>query len=449
MAPCRLACMTSIVAMTVVLTGCIGLLGPEQPTPEHVGPHRVGVTTIDVEDESRDRDLRVEVWYPADASTKAKTAPVVYRLKAAGTIVARLRSRVGALRNAKVSRDGGARPVVLFSHGAGSNRYGNAILAEVLASHGYVVAAPDHSGHSTADKVFGISDEDRAKSAYDRPVDLSRVLDELVARSDDARSLLQGAVDADRVAVAGHSFGGRAALGMVGARFDSRRQANECSARSEDRRCLAVPVFGAAEYRYRDPRVKAAVVLAPAGFDFYRADGIGAVDAPVLVVGADRDQTTPFGRFHRPTFEALTGARYMLKLQNAGHLSVTDVCTPDRLDRLSRQGGGRARGTRRVWRRLRLARRGSRSSDPRCLAVFGSLSPRSTGQRARLERRARPSCDVHVELSFGALDTEDASFRIRARLTKQPARMKYRAPWVARGLRRCRARRGSSRPRDR
>ncbi len=329
-----------LLVVSPLLGGCMGLLGPERNITTHVGEHAVGVTTIHVDDESRDRELDVEVWYPAKR-IESEREPEVYRLRAAGTTVARLRTRTGARRNATPLAAKAGHPVVLLSHGAGSSRYGNMSLCEVLASHGFIVAAPDHAGHTTADKVFGISEDERARSAYDRPIDLSEVLDELSHRNRDHHSILAGLVDLKRVGVAGHSFGGRTALGLVGARFDGDRQQRDCERDPSDRRCRALAVFGAGAYRYRDPRVKAALLITPAGFDFYRSDGIAAIDAPVLVVGAGRDQTTPYTQFHRPVFEALRGPRYLLDLRDAGHLTATDVCdVVDSIGFLAKAVGG-------------------------------------------------------------------------------------------------------------
>jgi predicted dienelactone hydrolase len=310
--------------MASCLLGCMGLLGPEAQAPSSLGEHPVGVTHLTVVDTARGRELPVEVWYPA--AERSSAAAVVYRVAAAGTTFARLRSVAGAHRNVAAWRGGGRRPVLLVSHGAGSSRFANVSLAEVLASHGYIVAAPDHDGHTVDDKVFGISDAERAQSALDRPIDLSRVLDELAARSRHAHSLFRDLVDLRRVAVAGHSFGAAAALGLVGARFDTVRQARECAHDGDDRRCAAVSIFGPEPYRYRDERVRAALLITPAGFDLYRADGIAAVSAPTLVVGARHDRTTPFGDFHQPIYVALRPPHYLLDLRAAGHLTPTDVC---------------------------------------------------------------------------------------------------------------------------
>jgi len=176
------------------------------------------------------------------------------------------------------------------------------------------------------DHVLGIDNDERYQSAYDRPLDLSRVLDELERRSRKRKSWLRGLVDPTRVAVAGHSFGGTTALAMVGAQFDGKRQAEECRHDDDDRRCHALPLFGDKAYRYRDARVKAAVLIAPGGFDFYRADGVARVDAPTLIVGARRDASNPFGEYVRPVYNALTSPHYLLALEQAGHLTPTDVC---------------------------------------------------------------------------------------------------------------------------
>lgn len=304
--------------------GCFGMLGPEAAAPTASGDHPVGVTTIVVKDPARERWLTTEVWYPAATETAGE--PEVYKVTALDLTVARLRSPLGAHRDVEPWRVGGPRPVVLMSHGRGSTRLGNVSLAETLASNGYIVAAPDHSGHTIDAQLNGIGDEERAQSAMDRPIDLSRVLDDLLVRSGQRASLLRELVDADRVAVAGHSFGGLAALGLTGAEFDSARQRKDCRTNDDDWRCAAVPVFGAEPYRYRDPRIKASVLITPAGYDLYRGDGVARVDVPTLVVGARRDQNTPFAEFSKPTYDALKGPHYLLALENAGHLTATDVC---------------------------------------------------------------------------------------------------------------------------
>ncbi|NUO50188.1 MAG: alpha/beta fold hydrolase [Polyangiaceae bacterium] len=335
--------LVGLVVTLFSLTGCIGLISPAVPEPEAHGTYAVGVTTMTVQDASRDRELPVEVWYPAaSAPSGSDDDPVIYSVRAIGGTVARLRSPLGAHRDVDAKKDGGPYPVVLLSHGAGSTRLGNVTLSEVLASHGYIVAAPDHPGHTIDDQVLGISDTQRAQAMLDRPLDLSRVLDALAQRSRDPRFVLGGLVDMDRVAVAGHSFGSAAALALVGARFDAPRQEKECEKDDDDRRCAMVDILGPEPYRYRDPRISAAILISPAGFDLYRADGIGWVDAPTLVVGAVRDETNKYSEYAKPTYDALKSPHYLLRLRDAGHLTATDVCEiGDSIGFMSKTFGGK------------------------------------------------------------------------------------------------------------
>src|SRR5687767_13111285 len=113
--------------MASTSVGCMAFLGPESGTPATAGTRPVGVSTLAVEDPARDRELPVEVWYPAAA--RSEEEPVVYKVRAGGATAARLRSPLGAHRDAKA--DAGAHPVVLLSHGAGSSRFANVSLAEV------------------------------------------------------------------------------------------------------------------------------------------------------------------------------------------------------------------------------------------------------------------------------------------------------------------------------
>lgn len=322
------------------ITGCAASLVTPASPPASLGDDAVGVTQITVADPAGYRRLTTEVWYPAAARSDAPDA--VYEVQAMGMVAARIGSIAHAHRDVAPLRGDGPRPVVLLSHGRGSTRFANASLAEVLASHGYVVAAPDHPGHTMDDELAGIDDVARSESAFDRPRDLSRVLDDLAARSSRADSAFADLIDLRRVAVAGHSFGALAALGIVGAGFDAARQAKECRDGHADWRCAAVGVFGGEPYRYRDDRIKAALLLAPAGYDLYRADGVAQVDAPTLVVGARLDINNPFDAFAKPTYDALTSPRWLLDLPEAGHLTPTNVCDViDSIGFVAKAFGGR------------------------------------------------------------------------------------------------------------
>jgi len=76
--------------------------------PYAAGPHRVGVRAFEAHDPTRDRLFPCDAWFGADAA--------------------------------------GARPFVVFSHSSSPiGRRQSTFLCAHLASHGYVVAAMDHS----------------------------------------------------------------------------------------------------------------------------------------------------------------------------------------------------------------------------------------------------------------------------------------------------------------
>jgi len=146
-----------------------------------VGPYPVGVTTIEVTDDlrrdpgdaSEPRRLQTEIWYPAAAETSGLPKNKFSDFLGGGAIpgsvelangpraiggyrdgltVAELDASVwmnDAVRDAVpvgMDGEGGRWPLVLFSHGAGAFRASYVYWTEFLASHGFVVAAPDHPG---------------------------------------------------------------------------------------------------------------------------------------------------------------------------------------------------------------------------------------------------------------------------------------------------------------
>jgi predicted dienelactone hydrolase len=109
---------------------------------------------------------------------------------------------------------GGTRALVVFSHGFGGERRQSTFFYTHLASHGYVVAAMDHVGNTTADMISGeggAGDDAVMERFVDlRPRDVSFVIDRMLARE----SALD--VDADRIGLSGHSFGGWTTLMTAG-----------------------------------------------------------------------------------------------------------------------------------------------------------------------------------------------------------------------------------------
>jgi hypothetical protein len=177
-----------------------------------LGPHPVGVTTIELADRA------VEVWYPADPDGIGDTPRESYFIRdfVPPSFDALIPPEVNppfetiAHRDVPANRDDGPYPLVLFSHGFASYRLQSTTLTTHLASWGFVVISPDYLERGLA-SVLG------AGPAAGRPD--TTIADEAIravtARSDADEGLLSGVVDATSVFPVGHSAGGGTSLRLL------------------------------------------------------------------------------------------------------------------------------------------------------------------------------------------------------------------------------------------
>ena len=198
-------CVPTLSAVLLVMASSTSFAQPIAP-PDELGPFAVGRTTFEVVDPSRDdRTLTVDAWYPVDSADAVGVPASVYDL-----IFATLESPV-ALDSPLVSVEGGPFPLVAFSHGNNGIRFQSFFLTEILASHGFVVVAPDHAGNTAGDLIFpGPPFETR-----DRPLDVSLVISRMLEKNDDPGDLFFQSLDGIRIGVMGHSFGGFTTMAMA------------------------------------------------------------------------------------------------------------------------------------------------------------------------------------------------------------------------------------------
>lgn len=251
------------------------------------GPYAVGRRTVTVADPDRPgRTLTVDLWYPTD---ETGGAPSAYEFAPGIGFDSTV-----ALDGPAVS-EAGPFPLVVYSHGSGGMRYVASFFTEVLASHGVVVAAPDHAGNTSLDELFGTADP-LGVVARNRPLDVSAVISAILDRS--VAPEISRSVDRARVGVAGHSFGGHTALAIGGGFGD-------------------VPP---------DERVSALVLMAPASVGLSDEE-LAAVDIPTMVLSGTLDTITPIEP-HTERVAALVSGRPLLRVDLIGatHQSFSDVC---------------------------------------------------------------------------------------------------------------------------
>lgn len=373
-------------ALALAVAGCGDGDGDDGPAaverdPAVRGPWQVGVTTLEVADAAWPaRTLTVEVWYPAVHADDAERD-------------SQFGIPLSSVREAAADRRGAPFPLVAFSHGNGGLRFQSVYLTEHLASHGYVVVAPDHPGNN-------FQDDDarrRVEVLQARPHDVRRAIDAALARAATAGEPLHGMIDGDRIAMAGHSYGAHTTLVLAGARLDPTALRAACAAESGALLCDAVDdtlteqvVDGFAE-----PRLTAALALTPAGRVGFGATGLSSVGVPVLVQGGSLDTlATPDGEV-TPIFEALPAARGLAMITGAGHFSFTDICAL--YDLLGGESGP-------------LAYLATEGCGPNTLPVARAQAASRTLATAFLDRELRGLADVHGYLD-PARGVPDATLR--------------------------------------
>jgi predicted dienelactone hydrolase len=113
-----------------------------------------------------------------------------------------------AVRDAPVDLSGGPYPVVMFSHGSCGFERQSLFLTPWLATHGFIVVATPHPGNTLFEFPDCGTAPAQVASAQERPRDVIFALDYILAAGEDPASPFDGSVDATRIAMSGHSFGG-------------------------------------------------------------------------------------------------------------------------------------------------------------------------------------------------------------------------------------------------
>ena len=249
--------------------------------------------------------LNVAVWYPTDAGARPSLLGLIVQFVASDAPVA-----------------GTALPLVVISHGNGGGPGSHTDTALALASAGFVVAAPMHTGDNYADQsAVGKPDWVVARSRH-----IPAVVDFMVtAWPDRAR------IDASRIGMFGFSAGAFTALTTIGGAPDLALIAEHC-AKTPEFACQLWKPGGAAippaESFAHDARVKAAVIAAPGyGFTFL-PNGLSNVTVPVQIWSGAADVNVPTASNAGPVQAALGSKAELRVVDGAGHFSFLVPCGP-------------------------------------------------------------------------------------------------------------------------
>jgi len=239
-------------------------------------PEKTGITTVRFFDNARKRPLLTEVWYPIEQNTPAEA-------------VSGLWVRCPEARDAPIKQTKTKYPLIVMSHGNGGDRMNNAWLAEVLAANGYIVAAPDHHGNTWNNQIA-----ECFVKIWERPLDVSSLIDNIIT---DER--FGPHIDREKIGFIGYSLGGQTGIWLAGGKvqhFDKpdidtipKDQIPEIVSEA----VIDAIDFSPARESYKDSRVGAIFLMAPALGYLFEPSSLQAISVPVYIIASEGDKVVP------------------------------------------------------------------------------------------------------------------------------------------------------------
>ncbi len=253
-----------------VLAFCQPLLAMHRVPPAK----SLGVRTIDYLDTSRNRPVVVELWYPTAA------------LEPIDQPEDSIWMHPEEVRNAPLLKGKAKYPLILISHGHRGGRREASWLAASLVQAGYMVAAIDHYGDMRfhSDILEGIR-------FWNRPLDFTFLLNQL--EKDEG---FQADIDFHRIGFIGYSMGGMTGLALAGGQAQNtrvRQAALKLTRSALSEKLIDRFDLSPAEKSYKEPRIKAMLLLCPAVF-VYAPDSLKQIKTPIGLVAAIGDEVLPF-----------------------------------------------------------------------------------------------------------------------------------------------------------
>lgn len=273
-------------------------------------PQKTGITTLNLYDETRDRLLPTEIWYPIDPHIPARASSGVW-------------VRCDEARDAPLSHKQTRYPLIVISHGSGGDRFNISWLAEVLAANGYIVAAMDHFGNTWNNKI----PECYAKP-WERPKDVTFVLDHLLSDSP-----FKDKIDTHRIGFAGYSLGGATGIWIAGAKANETDIDQMKSFCSQELSEIVTPeVVEAVNFReaccsFFDPRFSSMFVMAPALGWLFEETSLKNIQIPIYIIAPEKDQIVPVEKNAKILAKSIASSSLMILNGEATHFVFLNRAT--------------------------------------------------------------------------------------------------------------------------
>ena len=159
--------------------------------------------------------------------------------------------------------------------------------AIALAGAGFIAAAVEHTGDNWRDRSYSFT----ARNFIERPRHLHMLLDYLLSVWDGRER-----IDPERIGAFGHSAGGYTVLTAIGGEPDLSEANAFCRDHPEDWGCrraaarAAPPAPAVSPVWTHDPRIKAALIAAPAAGHVFSPTSLAPVAVPVQLWEGEQDK---------------------------------------------------------------------------------------------------------------------------------------------------------------
>jgi predicted dienelactone hydrolase len=270
--------------------------------------YNVGMRHISTSMQPEDVEMHIMVWYPTSEHAQ--------------------HTQIGPF-EMEVARDAnvepGIRSLIVISHGDGGSHLNHRDTAAYLAKRGYIVAAVLHPHNNYGDN----SEEGTYTNLVSRPRQISQAIDTLLNQH-----VFKETLDTNRIAVIGHSTGAYTALALAGGRPNTANIRVHCDTHHDDpifcrnfstlskiKRYFS-PQDGWAENvidNTDDPRIKAAVLMAPVGVLFNDEQSLSNVKVPLRIYRAEKDDVLRSPYHAEFLKEQLSLQSEYIVVKNAGH----------------------------------------------------------------------------------------------------------------------------------
>ena len=228
-------------------------------------------------------------------------------------------------------------PVIVISHGIGTDSNNFRYLANHLATNGFAVVVPNHPGSDTKQVESlmngSASEVAQPEEFINRPLDVKFVLDEL-EKLNKTDSRLNNVLDLQRIGVFGQSFGGYTALALAGAKINLEKIQQNCNQKAlkqtwnmslllQCRMQELQPNKPVKQYNLYDERIKAVIAVNPITSIIFGETGLSEIKTPVMMVASSEDtvapalyeQILPFSWINNPQ-------KYLVQMEGATHFSA-------------------------------------------------------------------------------------------------------------------------------